>query len=236
MKMSLLSEIELGRLKAGIIAAYGIPFIDDIEDFIWEAIFAYVRNIPLVDPLLQKREKKLFDLVDRGRGIGWSAKALQTNAKQGGSFEVVIQRSDVFKKAADLGFQPLSMDSEPALLGTALMKHWLDYKIKQDMISQGVSDARVCILLKSQDRKTYTFVEQPLEQIPASEMDWRWTSDRKSGLQGWYRSHLKYRWYHGQTQFFEVFNVPESAPIITLEPKRIPLDKVIDILHSELRK
>ena len=34
MKMSLLSEIELGRLKAGIIAAYGIPFIDDIEDFI----------------------------------------------------------------------------------------------------------------------------------------------------------------------------------------------------------
>ena len=185
---------------------------------------------------MEIRQKKLFDLVDKNRRIGWSAKALQTNVQRGGDFEVVIQRSDIFKKSADLGFPPLSVESKPALLGKALMTHWLDHKIKKDMATQGVSDARVCILLKSKNRKTYTFVEQPLEQIPASEMEWRWTNKDKSGLQGWYKDHLKYRWYHGQTQFFEVFKVPEDAPVISLEPRRIPLAKVIDVLHNELLK
>lgn len=232
--MNVLSTQELKRLKAGIIAAYGIPFIDDIEDFIWEAIFSYVRGIPLVDPLTETREKKLFDLVDKKRGIGWSAKALQTNVGQGSDFELVIQRADIFKKAVDLGFSSLSIDSNPAILGKALMTHWLDHKIKKDMVTQNVLDARVCILLKSKDRKRYTFIEQTLEQIPKSEMQWRWTSNSKIGLQGWHGDQLKYRWYHAQKQFFEVFKVPENAPVITLEPRRIPISRVIDVLHNEL--
>lgn len=232
--MNELSIEELKRLESGIIVAYSIPFIDDIEDFIWEAIFAHVRSIPIIDPLTETRVKKLFDLVDNKNRIGWSAKALQTNVRLGGNFEVVIQRSDIFKKSSELGFKSLSVDSAPAILGKALMRHWIDHKIKRDMIDQGVDDARVCILLKSVDRKRYTFIEQPLEQISDSDMEWRWTSNSKSGLQGWHRAQLKYRWYHGQTQFFEVFNVPEDSPVITLEPKRIPLSRVIDVLHNEL--
>lgn len=234
--MNRLSTEELDRLKNGIISAYGIPFIDDIEDFIWEAIFSYVRNIPLVDPLLETREKKLFDLVDKSRKIGWSAKALQTNAKHCENFEIVIQRSDIFKKSAELGFKSLSIESDPAILGQALIKHWLEQKVEKDMAAQGVCDARVCILLKSKDRKKYTFIEQPIEKIQASKITWCWTNDNKSGLQGWFENQLKYRWYHGQKQFFEVFRVPEDAPTVELKPKRIPIKELVEILIEELNK
>ena len=234
--MNALSSDELTRLKEGITAAYSIPFIDDIEDFIWEAIFAHVRNVSIVDPFTETRNKKLFDLVDTKRKIGWSAKTLQTNVGPGGDFEVVIQRANIFAKADTLGFGPLSTSSKPALLGKALMKHWLDHKINADMASQGVDDPRVCVLLKSDDRQRYTFVEQPLEQLKASDLEWKWTNESKKGLQGWCGDQLKYRWYHGQTQFFETFKVPANAPIITLKPKRLPLSKVIEILHSELLK
>lgn len=234
--MNKLTDAETKRLKEGVIAAYSIPFIDDIEDFIWEAIFAHVREIPLVDPLTDTREKKLFDLVDKNRQIGWSAKALQTNVVPGGSFEVVIQRADIFKKAAVLGFKPLSLKSKPALLGQALMKHWLDHKIKADMASQGVIDPRICVLLKSVDRTKFTFVEQPLEQLSAADLKWKWTNEDKSGLQGWKDGILKYRWYHGQKQLFECFKVPENAPVVTLEPKRLHIARMIEMLHLELLK
>lgn len=234
--MNQLSENERKRLAEGITVAYSIPFIDDIEDFIWEAIFAHVREIPLVDPLTETREKKLFDLVDKKRRIGWSAKALQTNVQPGGEFELVIQRADIFKKASSLGFPPLSVNSPPALLGEALMKHWLDEKIKKDMLAQGVDDPRVCILLKSVDRTRFTFVEQPLEILSAKELDWRWTDKNKTGLQGWKGDQLKFRWYHGQTQFFERFRVPLDTPVITLRPKRLSTAHVISVLHAELRK
>lgn len=234
--MNSLAPDELKRMQEGITTAYSIPFIDDIEDFIWEAIFAHVRNVSIVDPFTETRNKKLFDLVDIPRQIGWSAKTLQTNVGLGGDFEVVIQRANIFKKAAELGFEPLSTSSKPALLGKALMKHWLDHKIKADMVSQGVKDPRVCVLLKSDDRQRFTFVEQPLEQMKASDLDWRWTNESKSGLQGWCGDQLKYRWYHGQTQFFEIFKVPSNAPVIRLQPQRLPLAKVIQILQAELLK
>ena len=40
-----------------------MPFVDDIEDYIWEAIFAYSKDIPPVDPLTNIRSKRLFDVV-----------------------------------------------------------------------------------------------------------------------------------------------------------------------------
>lgn len=232
--MNKLSELEKNRLVKGIKVAYSIPFIDDIEDFIWEAIFAYVRNIPLVDPLLETREKKLFDIVDKNRKIGWSAKALQTNVRPGGDFELVIQRADIFKKAKILGFPPLSIDSPPELLGKALLKHWQDEKIKKDMLLQGVNDPRVCILLKSNERDRFTFIEQPIEFISSEEINWRWTDQKKTGLQGWRGEQLKFRWYHGQTQLFERFKTPLDAPIITLQPKRLSTEKFISAIYKEL--
>ena len=73
-----LTSRELEKLKKALQAIYTVPFIDDVEDFIWEAIFCYVKNIPLVDPLTNIRKKRLFDIVDPSTSVGWSAKALQS--------------------------------------------------------------------------------------------------------------------------------------------------------------
>lgn len=40
-----------------------------------------------------------------------------------------------------------------------------------------------------------------------------------AAYEGWYGNQLKYRWYHGQTQFFEIFKVPEDAPLLPLNPE-----------------
>ena len=112
--MYYLSDEEKERLVEAIRAIYTIPFVDDIEDYIWEAIFTYVKDIPSVDPLSHTRSKNLFDVVDEKIKIGWSIKAIQVS--QGTihlprEFEVVIQRADIFKKAKELGFSALSTKS-----------------------------------------------------------------------------------------------------------------------------
>jgi len=68
-----LTTVQKERLRNAIQAAFSVPFIDDIEDFIWEAIFAHAKSIPLQDPLTTTRSKQLFDLVDPNNNIGWSA-------------------------------------------------------------------------------------------------------------------------------------------------------------------
>ena len=119
----MLSEDERSRFIKGIRAAIAVPFIDGIEDYIWEVVFSYIYNLPLVDPLTNTRAKLLFDVVDASRSIGWSCKALQWPIVPGGEFELVIQRADIFKKAAALGFPALNVGSPCAVLGEALLKH-----------------------------------------------------------------------------------------------------------------
>jgi hypothetical protein len=65
------------KLMQALQAIFALPFVDDVEDFIWEALFAYLKDIPLVDPLKQIRSKKLFDVIDPNHSIGWSLKAIQ---------------------------------------------------------------------------------------------------------------------------------------------------------------
>lgn len=233
--MSHLNPQQIEKLKNGIVAAYAIPFIDDIEDYIWESIFCYVKNIPVVDPLTETREKKLFDIVDNKTRTGWSAKALQTNVQRGGTFELVIQRADIFKKYSELGFDKLSIDSDPNVLGTALMVHWNEKKIKSDMVAQKVDKANVCILLKSMDRKRFTFIEKSLDVINSNDMEWKWTNSTKSGLQGYYKDKLKYRWYHGQKQFFEIFEVPENADVVNVNPLRLSLNDAIETVLMKIK-
>ena len=72
-----LTEIQEQRLLNSIRAALAIPFIDSLEDFIWEGIFSYTKGIEIQDTLLGIRSKRLFDVVDTTNKIGWSAKALQ---------------------------------------------------------------------------------------------------------------------------------------------------------------
>ncbi len=234
--MFLLSDEEKQKLIAGIESAFSVPFIDDIEDFIWEAIFAYTKSIPLLDPLTVIRSKRLFDLVDPATNIGWSAKALQCPIHPGLGFELVIQRADIFKKSDELGFPQLSVNSPTDQLGAALLTHWNYFKVEQDMAFQGVTDPRVCILLKSKKRNQFAYYEDILERHMTSEIDWKWSDASRTGLQGIRRSDLfvKYRWYPNQKQFFERFVLPSDAEILSLSPQRIPLSDVIDMLKLKL--
>lgn len=95
---------EKARLTQAIRAALAVPFIAGIEGYVWEAIFHYVKGLPLPDPRADLRKKLLFDAVSPSDGIGWSLKAVQKTPTIGSTFEVVIQRADVMKKRAALGF------------------------------------------------------------------------------------------------------------------------------------
>ena len=229
-----LTSRELEKLKKALQAIYTVPFIDDVEDYIWEAIFCYVKNIPPVDPLLNIREKRLFDIVDSSTAIGWSAKALQATVGPSRQFELVIQRADIFKKSQELGFNSLSVASSPEDLGLALLRHWYG-KVYEDAQKQGVTDKRICVLVKSRDRKTYGFLEEDLSDYEPPELYWRWTNETKTGLQGIRNrdGFCVFRWYPNQKQFFERFILPEDTHIFSIEPTRLPMDTVVDLLLSQ---
>ena len=163
-----LNSRELKKLKQALQAIYTVPFIDDVEDFIWEAIFCYVKNIPLVDPLTNIRKKRLFDIVNPSTSVGWSAKALQLGVNLSRQFELVIQRADIFDKSQKLDFDFLSLTSPPEELGSALLQHWYG-KVDGDAQEQGVTDKRICVLLKSRDRKTYAFFERDISVYKSHE-------------------------------------------------------------------
>ena len=231
-----LNKDEEFRLKRSILAALSIPFIDSLEDYIWEGIFCHTKNLEIIDPLFQLRSKSLFDIVDVNNKIGWSAKAIQWAMKEGSEFELVIQRADVFKKKKGLGFPNLTMKSKPNEIGAALLKHWQD-KVNEDAIKQGVSDKRVCILIKGKGNSQFAYFEEDLALYKRSELTWKWTDKTKTGLQAIRTSDkfCVYRWYPNQKQFFERFKFPKGSFIFSLEPKRIPLHDLIDLLNNKLQ-
>lgn len=59
-----LTTDEMNRLISALKVAIAIPFIDDIEDYIAEAIWKYTKNIDGIDPLYNIRSKSLYDVVD----------------------------------------------------------------------------------------------------------------------------------------------------------------------------
>nr|MCU0391688.1 hypothetical protein [Thermoflexibacter sp.] len=67
-----LGKLEQEKLIKGIQASLAVPFIDSVEDYVWEAIFCYFKGIELVDVLSSTRKKYLFDVVDEKNRIGWS--------------------------------------------------------------------------------------------------------------------------------------------------------------------
>lgn len=235
--MSKLTNDEWQRLIMGIQAAYSVPFIDDITSFIWEAIFCYAKDIPIVDPLTSTRKKLLYDVVDTSNNIGWSAKAIQKALKLPTEFELVIQRADIFKKASSLGYDKLNKDTSPGILGEALLKHWY-LKVDGDANVQMVDQKRICILLKSLDRKHYAFLEEDLVPYDSNHLIWEWTDSTKTGLQGRRRSDnfVVYRWYPNQKQFFERFRLPVKTKTFTLIPHRLPLEEVVHLLLDKLSK
>jgi hypothetical protein len=192
-------------------------------------------DIPLPDPLTQNRSKLLFDLVDTQQQIGWSAKALQWTVSPGIMFELVIQRADIFKKYAALGFEPLSIASPPDRLGAALLKHGYT-KVETDAARQQVKERPMAILLKSADRRQYAYYENALAIYLPEDLEWRWTDATQTGLQGIHRAsgQVVFRWYPNQKQLFERFQLPQDAYLFTLEPVRLPMAAVLQMLLQRL--
>lgn len=225
------------RLIRGLEAAISIPIIDSIEDFIWESIFCYTKRIPYVDPFSNIRSKRLYDVTDPANNIGWSAKALQWTLTPGGEFEIVIQRADVFKKAEHLGFPGLNIDSDPNLIGAALLKHWQD-KVLEDAVAQNVTDKRICILLKNKACTRFAYIEEDIVLYDANELKWEWADDKKVGLKGIRKSDnfCVYKWYHNQTQFFERFKFSSTPQIYTIDLYRSDINHFLDLVHKDLEE
>lgn len=226
-----LTEDELLKMTAGIQTAISIPFIDDIEDYILEAIWEYAKDINGIDPFNNIRSKLLYDVVDTKKHIGWSIKSLQWPFYNNCQFELVIQRADVFKKARELGFPPLDKNSDPNLIGAALLKHW-NLKIEGDATQQNVYSKRIMVLLKTENKKNFAIFEEDLKQYTPNDVYWQWTNDKKNGLQGFRNidNMCIYRWYPSQKQFFERFILPSSSQKIQINPKRLTKAQVVDIL------
>ena len=88
-------------------------------EYIWE----HAKSIDGIDPFYNIRSKKLYDVVDENAHIGWSVNSIQWGFYNECEFELVIQQADVYKKAADLGFEPLDSSSDPNRIGAVLLKH-----------------------------------------------------------------------------------------------------------------
>lgn len=225
----MLSEREVSVIKESVQAAYLIPFIDDVEDFVWEAVWYEAKGLLLNERLA--RSKRLFDVVDTKSNVGWSAKTLVvSDTDPGRQIEFVIQRADVIKKQETLGFSGLSIHgSSPQDLGNAVMAHWRQ-KVEGDSTYQEVTDPRVAILLKNKARTSFAVIEGELSVPHDDEISWFWTDpNSKGGLQG--RNNLsgivQFRWYPNQTQLFERMLITQDTNHFTLDPTMLSLAELL---------
>jgi hypothetical protein len=239
-------------LKQVLTAAWAVPFVDDIGDFIWEAAFHYVKGLPIPDPLKGGQSKSLFDAVDEKTKRGWSLKAILKKRKTlppaGSRVEFVIQRASILKKkkgkgakSAELTFavraedtpvevikKEISLDSPEEEIGLALINFW-NNKVRNDMKAQGVKEGFLSVLLKSGDRKEYILIEQPIPIFKAEDFVWSWTDEERVGFQAKYKGtdEVVLKWYHGQTQLFQVITIPEDATRVKIEPRRLEAEKFV---------
>lgn len=238
----MLTENEIERLRQAIVATIASPLIGSIEDYTWEAIFHYVKNISLADPALG-RSKLLYDAVDPVAATGWSLKSLQlNNLTTVNTFLFVIQRADIIKKSVQLGFPGLTETSSPDELGAAIIQHWNE-KIMSSQAAQGIVHSYEGILLKTIRGFDYIYCEFPLSPLDPNAFTWAWTVDRTTGklgagLQGSISGQLELVWYKNQKQLFRARTIPPEAIHISVERTRLTLDRyvqtVLSALHEQL--
>lgn len=231
-----LSAKERTRLMQGVRTALAIPFIAGVEDYVWEAAFHYVKELPLPDPHADLRRKLLFDAVDKRTGIGWSLKSHQGIPSIGANFEVVIQRADILDKRVELGFPNLTLDSEPREIGAAVLAHWKS-KIRSDSNTQGVASPRIAILLKSSNHRRYALLEQDLAQYSKRELIWSWTDGKRKGLQAKHKrtGRVVYRWYRNQKQLFEAFTLAAESFHFEVDSSRMEIAEFVELLVRSLK-
>nr|ADX97311.1 FspI [Fischerella muscicola SAG 1427-1 = PCC 73103] len=227
----MLTNNEIERLRQAIIATIASPVIGSIEDYTWEAIFHYVKDIPLSDPALG-RSKLLYDAVDVVTKTGWSLKSLQLKSLNFKSpFLFVIQRADILKKSVQLGFPGLTEQSSPDELGAAIIQHWNE-KIILSQAAQSVVNSYEGILLKTIKGYEYIYCEFPLDPLDPSTFSWAWTVDKTTGgagvgLQGSIVGKTELVWYKNQKQLFRARTIPAQAVRITVERTRLTLDRYV---------
>jgi hypothetical protein len=235
----MLTENEIERLRQAIIATIASPVIGSIEDYTWEAIFHYVKHIPLSDPALGRR-KLLYDAVDTTTATGWSLKSLQLKSLTGvNTFSFVIQRADVITKAAKLGFPGLMEQSSPAELGAAIVEHWNE-KIRSSQAAQSITNSYEGILLKTIKGDEYIYCEFPLNPLDPNAFSWAWTVDSLTGisgvgLQGNVAGKRELVWYKNQKQLFRARTIPPEAVDIRVKRTRITLDRYVQTVLSALQ-
>jgi hypothetical protein len=234
-----LAEDEIERLRQAIVATIASPVIGSIEDYTWEAIFHYVKNIPLSDPALG-RSKLLYDAVDTVTATGWSLKSLQLNSLTAVStFLFVIQRADILKKATKLGFPGLTEQSSPAELGAAIVQHWNE-KIISSQAAQDIVNSYEGILLKTIRGFEYVYCEFPLNPFDPKAFSWVWTVDRSTGkagagLQGSISGKPELVWYKNQKQLFRARTISPEAVHISVERTRLTPDRYVKTILSALQ-
>lgn len=228
---------ELQRFQDALSVCYAFPFIDGIEDYIVEAVLEYARKIDGPDPVVETRSKKLYDVVDEVRHIGWSVKSIQLSNLNRREFELVIQRADIFKKANELGYSELNINTPPQILGEAVLKHWKK-KVEEDAEAQNVKERRVFIMLKSKKpSRKYALYEAPLIVPESDDIIWRWTDESKSGLQGKCAKTGRtiFRWHPNQKQVFEFFTLPETTRTFEIKSIRFRKEEVVHLLKKHLQ-
>ncbi|MEH1827184.1 MAG: hypothetical protein V7L22_17755 [Nostoc sp.] len=235
----MLTDNEIERLSQAIIATIASPVIGSIEDYTWEAIFHYVKDIPLSDPALG-RSKLLYDAVDLVTKTGWSLKSLQLNSLNiANQFLFVIQRADVIKKAVQLGFPGLTEKSLPNELGAAIIQHWNE-TIILSQAAQGIVNSYEGILLKTIKGYEYIYCEFPLNPLDPNMFSWAWTVDRTTGgsgagLQGSIAGKTELVWYKNQKQLFRARTIPTQAVRITVARTRLTLDRYVKTVLCALQ-
>ncbi len=235
----MLTENEIERLRQSIIATIASPIIGSIEDYTWEAIFHYVKHIPLSDPALG-RSKLLYDAVNTKTATGWSLKSLQLNSLTiVNTFLFVIQRADVIKKATQLGFPGLTEQSSPTELGTAIVSHW-NNKIISSQAAQSVINSYEGILLKTIKGYEYIYCEFPLDPFDPNAFSWAWTVDKitgrsGAGLQGSVAGIPELVWYKNQKQLFRARTIPLEAVHIKVERNRLTLARYVQTVLLALQ-
>lgn len=235
----MLTENEIERLKQAIIATVASPVIGSIEDYAWEAIFHYVKDIPLTDPALG-RSKLLYDAVNFLTKTGWSLKSLQlSNLKISSTFFFVIQRADVISKADQLGFPGLTELSPPEQLGAAIIQHWNEKLITNQSL-QGVENSYESILLKTIKGNEYVYCEYPLYPLDPTTFNWAWTVNKKTGksgagLQGSTGDKIELVWYKNQKQLFKARIIPSEAVRINIERTRLNPENYVKTILAALQ-
>jgi hypothetical protein len=233
-----LTNNEIERLKQVIIATVASPVIGSIEDYAWEAIFHYVKDIPLTDPALG-RSKLLYDAVNILTKTGWSLKSLQlSNLKIGSTFFFVIQRADIISKADQLGFPGLTELSPPEELGAAIIQHWNEKLITNQSL-QGVENSYESILLKTIKGNEYVYCEYPLYPLDPTTFNWAWTVNKKTGksgagLQGSVGDKVDLVWYKNQKQLFKARIIPEAAVRINIQRTRLKPENYVKTILAAL--